>query len=316
MLRTKLYFDVNDTEFFNRLKQYILANYGMYFEITENAEIGPGVCIISDYINRRNRKGIFLIKEDKGDISKYCCASDICLALMKANNIGNGKKVSHGNNGPIMICVTSASGGVGKSTVSKAMSCNFATSGKKVLYVNPNPFSSYEQIFIEAEKNSYTRLRYYVRKKSGDISTLIRGLASRDAERRVDFIVNSKPSVDGFIKKDEASWLMTELGSRCPYDIIIFDIPSYPGDGHLEIMKYANRNFLVYSLLTNEKHKVYHRFLKSSGVNNIYDVANFTDTGDNSIPEAEGIFNRHPENFWSAIDRLCKTVGEKNEISN
>lgn len=316
MLRTKLYFDVRDTEFFDRLKQYILANYGMYFEITEEADISSGTCIISDHINRRNRKGIFLIKEEKGDVSKYCCASDICLALMKANNIGHGKKASYGNNGPITICVTSASGGVGKSIISKAMSCNFAISGKKVLYINPNPFSSCENIFNETEKNSYTRLRYYARKKSGDISTLIKGLASRDAERRVDFIVNSKPSVDGFIKKNEASWLMTEICTRCPYDIVVFDVPSYPGEGHIEIMKHSSKNFLVYSPLPDEKHKVYHRFLNECGVNNIFGVANYTDKGDNPIPEAEGIFSRHPENFWRAIDRLCKTAGEKNEISN
>ncbi len=109
---------------------------------------------------------------------------------------------------------------------------------------------------------------------------------------------------------------MTELGGRCPYDIIIFDVPSYPGDGHIEIMKHSNVNFLVYSRLPNEKHKTYYRFLKTDGINNIYDVANFTNTGDNPIPEAEGIFSRHPENFWNAIDRLCKTVGEQNEISN
>ena len=316
MLRTKLYFDVKDTEYFNRLKQYILANYGMYFEITENAEIGSGVCIVSDYINRRNRKGIFLIKEDKGDVSKYCRASDICVALMKANEIGNGRKVSAGNDGPMMICITSASGGVGKSTVSKAMSCSFALSGKKVLYINPNPFSSCEDIFIETEKNSYTRLRYHVRKKSGDISTLIKGLASRDAERRVDFIINNKPSADGFIKKDEAVWMMTEMSGGCPYEIIVFDIPSYPGEGHIEIMKHVNRNFLLHSLLPDEKHRVYRRFLESAGVNNICDVANFTDAGDNSVPKAEGIFNRHPENFWSAIDSLCRSIGEKNESSN
>ena len=245
MLRTKLYFDVKDTEFFDRLKQYILANYGMYFEITEDKENNSEVCTISDHINKRNRKGIFLIKEEKGDISKYCCASDICLALMKANNIGYSKKTSRENNRPIMICVTSSSGGVGKSTLSKAMSVNFAVSGKKVLYINPNPFSSSEKIFNEIGKNSYTRFRYYTRKKSGDIATLIKGIASRDAEKRVDFIVNSKPSVDGFIKKNEASWLMTELSRSCPYDIVIFDIPSYPGDGHIEIMKHANWNEIL-----------------------------------------------------------------------
>lgn len=316
MLRTKLYFDVKDTEYFERLQQYIMANFNMYFEITENAEIESGVCIVSDYINRRNRKGIFLIKEEKGDISKYCCASDICSELMKVNKIGNGKKVVMGNKGPIIICVTSASGGVGKSTIAKAMSCSLALSGKKVLYINPNPFSSCENIFPEHEKNSFTRLRYFSRKKNEDISALIKGLVSRDSERRVDFIVNSKPSADGFIKKDEVAWLVAELRSGCPYDIIIFDIPSYPGEGHLELMKRSNNNFLLYSLLPDEKHRVYRSFLESNGINNIYDVANFTDSGENAIPESEGIFSRNPENFWSAVRKICKTLGEINEISS
>ena len=316
MIKTQLYFDVEDTEYFKWFRQYLLANYHMYFEVIEEYSRDTGVCIVSDYINKRNNRGVFIIKEEKGDVQKYSRASKICAELMKFNNLGAEKQLEQGRPGPLITGVTSAAGGVGKSVVSQAISCSFAQKGKKVLYINPDPFSTFEEIFKDTDKNAWTQLRYYIRKKDGDISTRIRSLAGRSGGRRVDYIVNCSPSADGFISEGESAWLMNQLNESRAYDAIVFDIPSYPGNGHIEILKRADAKFIVYSRESDERHLNFRRYLEKQGVAGIIDVANFTQTGEFHIPEAEDIFQSHPMAFWKAIDGLCKTAGEKHEISN
>lgn len=316
MVRTQLYFDVKDKEYFNRLSQYIIANYGMYFEIIDSAEKESPVCTVSDYINKRNRRGIFLIKEEKGDISKYSSASEICSALMEFNDFGSENSAIKSKNETLTLCVISAAGGAGKSIIAQALCCNYALKGKKALYINTNPFSAHEQIFTDKKKNAYTRLRFYIRKMSGDISTRLKSIACTDAKRRVDYIINESPSSDGLIKVDEASWFMTEIKKGCCYDVILFDMSSYPGDGQIEIMKRASGTFLVYKKNPDDKHNAFRRFLVSGGVNNITDVANFSNNGKNPVPESEGIFTQNPPKFWNAVNDLCKFTEVNNEISN
>lgn len=316
MARIKLYFDVEDKEYFRRLEEYILANFSMYFEISDKKEAGPGTCIVSDYINKRNRKGVFLVKKEKGDISKFKSAFEICSVLLKMNSIGPCSTAFPGKRGPMIVCVTSASGGAGKTTIAKAMSCEFASKGRKVLYINPNPFSSSEPVFNEKEKNSYSRLRYYISKEDENIIGRIKSLASHDAQRRVDYIVNKIPSPDGFLNAREAAWMMEGIVNNCPYNTVVFDIPSYPGEGHIEIMKYSHRNFIVLPGPSDEKYNAYQTFIKSNGVGSIVEVNNFSNEGENPIPRVLDIFTARPLEFWNAIAGLCFLSEEKYENSN
>ena len=139
MTKTQLYFDIEDKEYFERLQQYISANYGTYFEITDSLGDEQQVCTVSDYINKRNRKWIFLIKEEKGDASKYSSASEICSLLMEFNDFGAEDRTIKYKKGLVTICLTSAAGGAGKSLISQAVCCCLALTGKKVLYINPTP---------------------------------------------------------------------------------------------------------------------------------------------------------------------------------
>ena len=313
MAKTKLFFDVKDKEYFARLQHYILANYGMYFEITDDRDDEPGTYIVSDYINRRNKKDVFLIKEQKGDISKFSGASEICSALMKLNNQESINAIPAGIGGPVIFCVTSAAGGVGKTTIAQAMCCSLALEGRNVLYMNFNPFSSNEYIFSESGRNSLTRLRYYLKKKEGDIAARIKSLASRNIERRIDFLVNEAPSADGFISREETSRMIRGLICGQPYDAVVFDIPSYPGEGHIEIMRQAVKNLLIYSGEPDNKYSEFRKFLEIKGVNHIINVANFSGPGENSVPRADGIFSTHPEAFWKAVNKLCELPEGKNE---
>ena len=316
MAKTKLFFDVKDNEYFARLQQYILANYGMYFEIIDEGNNDPETYTVSDYVNRRNKKDVFLIKEQKGDISKFRGASEICSALMKMNNSESKNTMPTGTAGPVFFCVTSAAGGTGKTTIAQAMCCSLALKGRNVLYMNFNPFSSNEYIFTESDRNSLTRLRYYLKKTEGDIAARIKSLVSRNIERRIDFIVNEAPSADGFISKEETLRMIRGLICNQSYDSIVFDIPSYPGEGHIEIMKQAVKNLLIYSGEPDNKHSAFRKFLEAKGVNHIIDVTNFSGSGENPVPRADDIFSTHPEAFWKAVSKLCELPEGKNEKRN
>lgn len=313
MLKTKLFFDVKDTEYFNRLQEYILANYGMYFEITDDKNATGATCTVSDYINRRNKRDVFLIKDEKGDISKYSCASEICSAIMLLNNTGNESISLNAASKTKFICVSSASGGAGKSTIAQSLCCNFSIEGHKVLYLNLNPFSTCEYLCEKSGRNDLTRLRYYLDKNDEGTMPGFKALVSRNAERRVDYIVNDNPSADGFIGKNEVPVLLKHLDQCGLYEKVVFDIPSYPGEGHIEIMKGAGVNLLIYINGPDEKHQKFLGLLKQSGINNIIEVANLTQNGENSIPKADNIFSAHPTVYWESIARLCR-VAEGNDV--
>jgi hypothetical protein len=312
MTRTKLYFDVRDNDYFERLGQYIMANYGMYFEITDDKDKWPDAYTVSDYINRRNKKGVFLIKEDKGDVYKFSPASEVCSGLMKVTNPAHGNMLPS-KEAALAIGVTSAAGGAGKSVISKAISCRLAEKGMKVLYINFNPFSTNDCFFPGQNINSLTRLRYYLRKNDCGISSKIKELASRNAGKRIDFIVNDKPSGDGFISSGEAVLLMNELAGGTPYDAVVFDLSSYPDDGQVEIMKRSSVNILVCKYKIDERHIEFRKFLEKKGVCRITEVLNFCSRGDSCIPEARDIFSEYPGVFWNAVGRLCVKLEEKHD---
>ncbi|MDX1357213.1 MAG: hypothetical protein R3232_00125 [Clostridia bacterium] len=313
MARTKLTFDVMDIEYFERLGRYISANYGMYFEITDEKDSASETFVISDYINRRNSKGVFLVKEDKGDVSKFSPASEICAGLMEFTNPGTCSPAAKGN--ILTISVTSVAGGAGKSVISKAICCHLAEKGQKILYINFNPFSTHDGFFSENDKNSLTRLRYYLSKNDEDIMSRIKSLASRNVEKRIDYINNKEPSEDGFISITEASNLVDGLSGNIVYDSIVFDLSSYPESGQMEIMRRSSANILVCRKAVDDRHTSFRKYLEKNGVSRIFEVMNFNNSGDSCIPEAKDIFTAYPGVFWNAIDRLCKKLEEKNGIS-
>ena len=302
MSGTKLYFDIKDREYFDRLKDYIRINYGMYFEISEEKPSDGKYCIVSDYINRRNRKDVFLIKDKKGDVCKYEKASVICSELLK--RIGVGDIAKPGESEPVIICVASASGGNGRTTISQAMCCSFASRGYRVLYINPDPLAVKDGIFREEKKNGFSMLRYYLGKNDTVDSSVIKTIASRDAVKRVDYIANRRPGADGFMTGSESCELKKALkGSE--YDMLVMDMPSYPAEGHLDLMKSAGCNLVIKQEGLSQRHKAYKKYLESMGISITAEVVNFSEEGEYQIPEAEDIFNTMPIGFWNSIKQLC-----------
>ncbi|MDX1358868.1 MAG: hypothetical protein R3232_08560 [Clostridia bacterium] len=267
-----LYFDVRDTEYFKRLAEYMIFNYWRYFKVAESREADEGVCIISDYLNRRNRKNVFLIREKGGDISKYSSASAICTALIEKFSSDKAAAGYPGRGETRITCVTSSEGGTGKTTVSKALARLLSEKGLRVSYINPDPFSSEGEGAPGNSVNGYTRFRFHLRKNEGDIPALMEAMAKRNERYRFDQLLNDKPSPDGFMDKGEAALLANSMACGCGYDEIIMDIPPYPSEGHLELMHRADINVLLRGR-DEVKHGKFKGFLESSGVECIYEMS-------------------------------------------
>lgn len=308
MIKANLYFDTKDNEYFNKLKEYIAINYQSYFKLTDNRSELKNGYIISDYLNKRNNRNMILIKDTGGDICKYTKASEICAFLLERCSRDFKSVVLAGNNATRIICVTSALGGAGKSIVAKALCCKLSQKGKKVLYINADPFSTGEHPLGESEKNLYTELRYFIRKNKNDIGLITKSLAIKDELTRVDYIVNGLPSHDGFMEINEAERFAAKMQGNSDYQFITIDLPSHLNAGHLALMKFSSSNIVVLKHPICKRQDNFLRFLKLKDVENISKVDNFSETGEIHLPRTENIFKDYPDKFWDGIECLYDSL--------
>ncbi|MFO7611118.1 MAG: AAA family ATPase [Clostridia bacterium] len=310
MKKMNLYFDVRDTEYFERLKKYILLNNGNLLGIVDAKEELNGGYVVSDYLNKRNTRNIIIMGEGKEELSKYQKASAVCSFFLGRYSEDAGELIATGGSGARIICVTSALGGAGKSTVSKAICCRLAERGRKVLYANFDPFSSGEMVFGQSDINNYTRMRYFMRKHEGDMAARIKSLAVRDERRRVDYISNGRPSMDGPIEAVEAEWVASAISGTPIYEYAVLDMPSCPSEGNITLMKEASLNIIIRKEETGRRQQNFIEYLKGLEIGKVIEVDNFSEDGKYAIPSSEGIFEAYPQRFWSRIDLICSSVEE------
>lgn len=307
MEKVNLCFDVNDIEYFEKLKEYIMLNYQTYFNIVPGKDELNGGYLISDYLNKRNNKNILIFGNGNCDVYKFQKASEICSAILekysKEYNLNEALPVKE--NSLKIVCVTSALGGAGKSTVAKAICCKFAEWGKKAIYINPDSFATGETVFSEGNENAFTRLRYCIRKENKNINAVMESLISREETRRVDYIVNASPSADGFMQKNEVNWFVSKIIRNCTYDLMVIDIPSYLSEGHIEFLKLSAVNVVVLIESMGKRQQNFMDYLKKREIPNIIEVFNFTESKDISLPKTEKIFNMYPNKYWDCIEKLC-----------
>ncbi|MBN2558526.1 MAG: AAA family ATPase [Clostridia bacterium] len=310
MKKMNLYFDVRDTEYFERLKKYILLNNGNLLGIAKAREELNGGYLVSDYLNKRNTRNIIIFGEGKDELSKYQKASAICNVFLDRYSEDSGEYIEAGKGGARIICVTSALGGAGKSTASKAICCRLAERGRKVLYVNLDSLSSGETVFGQAESNNCTRMRYFMRKHEGEMAARIKSLAARDERRRVDYISNGRPSMDGPIEEAEAEWFASAVTGSSIYEYVVLDIPSCLSEGHIKLMKEASLNIIIRRGETGRRQRNFSEYLESLAIKKVIEASNFSEDGEYAIPSSEGIFEAYPRKYWICIDLLCDLVEE------
>jgi len=306
MERIPIYIDVSDTEFFERLGDYIRLNYSRYFKIVKDNEAELGFTI-TDYLNRRNSHSIITIKESGGDIDKFQKADDICISLLKLTHGDAVFSRKLNEKGPKVICVTSALGGIGKTTVAKALAKCALSRGFRVLYINTDPTSAGEVPTRGKQSNSLTKLHHILMEKDKETGLLLKSVSLVSSEGGYDCIVNHIPSPDSIISGKCMEKLIAAAKMDTFHDFIFIDFPSYLSESLLELAKGVSIMIVVLSNGKNDREEEFKKFLEVYCSQKIVPVINRKRGGKNGLPCFEG---RVPSSeFINSVEDVFKSLG-------
>jgi len=268
MIKTRIIFDVKDVEFFNKLKSYILLNYNNVIEYSEkNYEY-----IISD--KPIHKENYIIISDINFDIYKYQKASKICSLIINKTNIDNKNddKNNLAKKSPIILAITSACGGVGKTYISQQLAQSLAKENYKVLYILLDSFSPLDGQFKDENEYDISKLIYYLLQKK-DVNKAIEAIKTYDHINDVHYIRSLYPSLDGFMELQTAQYLIKGINSNNIYDYIIFDIPSYLTQANIEMMKHSHIVFFI-NKYNSEREKIFLKFLNQKATTTCYEITN------------------------------------------
>lgn len=296
-----LYFDVKDTEYFKRLEQFISLNYSRY--LTVNKEKEKADYLVTDYLNKRNSKTIITIKDYYGDISKYQRATQICIELI--NQVFRDTDIPEDQNGtkPMVYCITSAKGGAGKTTVSKAIAKYSAGTGRDVLYINPDPASAGEMDMPKNSGNGITKLLYYLKTNRIKSGILLSELAQPCKTGSYDCVVNTNASPDCLLDSDFADRLMDAVLRDELHDIVIIDFPSYLADSLLNILQRADIGLIISGNASCAREQLFNQYILSKSKDNIIVINNRCTTGEYFLPSDN---SSDSGEFYSALVKIIK----------
>lgn len=303
-----IYFDVEDREYFERLEEYIRLNFLRYFRVCNKTEESDFV--ITDYLNKRNRRNIITIKESDGDIKKFQRASEICIGLVGIIYKNTDLSIEQDRRGPVIVCVTSAQGGAGKTRISTALAKYAASIGREVLYINLDPSSSGEVRMTENSENSLTKLQYFLENNHEISGILLKKLSFPVAEGAYECISNIHPAPDSLIDSKGADRLIEVAKADEFHELIIMDVPSFLSDTLLKLIQGANMSILITSREKTLREEGFTDYLSTHCQGKIMVVKNRCSDSYDSVPSDDG--TESGERFCKAITNIYRCLG--NEI--
>lgn len=300
-----IYFEVEDKEYFRRLEEYIRFNFTAFFHVCQKTEESDYV--ITDYLNKRNSRNIISIKESDGDIKKFQRASGICLDLVGI--IYKNTEISKESSGvdPLIICVTSALGGAGKTRIAKALAKHAAAIGREVLYINLDPSSAGEIERGESAGNDLTKLQYFLENNSKISGTLLKEVSNPVIDGAYDCIANVRPVPDCFIGSKVADRLMEAARADEFHNLIIMDVPSFLSDTLLKLIQEANIGILITGREITRREQGFMDYISTHCQDKIMVVKNRCSDNDNSVPAYDG--KESGERFYKAITNIYRSLG-------
>ncbi|MCL2391202.1 MAG: hypothetical protein FWC66_01175 [Oscillospiraceae bacterium] len=209
-MRTKLLIASADVGYAEHLSNYISEHYRSTIEVSmfrtqksladlpENQRFDAAlfdVDLLEGFDTSRIVLPVLLVSEDAEEstgfenfetISKYQRISAIVSELLsKCAKITKYSGDPDSNNANI-TAVWSPSGGVGKTTVALSYAASRAAVGKRVLYLNLEPFSSVPAYFNDSGK-SISAAFEMLENAQGNLQMLIRGICQQDREAGVAY---------------------------------------------------------------------------------------------------------------------------------
>lgn len=181
-------------------------------------------------------------------ISKFQKADLIYKQILRifSENSSNitGMHFDEHDNGKI-IAFQSPAGGTGCSTAAAACAVNFATKGKKVLYLNLEKFGSADVFFSSDGTSDFSDIIYAIKSKKGNIALKLESAVKQDPTG-VYFYSAPKMALDmAELTPEEIKQLISDLKLFGGYDYIIVDFKFSINKKTLDILKDCNSIVLI-----------------------------------------------------------------------
>lgn len=144
-----------------------------------------------------------------------------------------------------MYCFFPISGGVGASTAAVACAKYIAKHGKRVLYMNLDPFADTKCYFSADGTYDFSDVIYAVKSKRNNISVKLESTVKQDSSG-VYYYESSKMVLDHMeLTAEELEILLQTIKMTGAYDYIILDSNFDLCEGNKQVLKIANRTVLV-----------------------------------------------------------------------
>lgn len=154
-----------------------------------------------------------------------------------------------------IISFLSPAGGTGCTTAAVACACNFASKGKKTLFLSLETFGSSDVFFHGEGANDFSDVIYAIKSKKGNMSLKLESTVKQD-ESGVYYYSATKTALDmQELKAAEIKKLLADLKLFGAYDYIILDFDFALDEETLDVLKESNRIVLVSdgSAIANQK---------------------------------------------------------------
>lgn len=245
------------TDFFDKIELEIISDrnyFEEFFSKPQNAEI----LIVSDELydsslQRHSILNVFVMMEqleegDTGDLNvnrlfKYTSIKEIFNEI-----IGKSSVVLNGSNTEKketqIILVTSAAGGVGKTTVAMGIAASLSMNYKRVLYINASRLQSFQ--YLLDNNTNLTSPEVYLKltnKITDDIYKEIKHVIRKELFSYIPAFKASLMSLG--IEFSMYKKLAQSVCRSGDYDFIIMDVDNLFGEELIELIDVANRVIVV-----------------------------------------------------------------------
>lgn len=263
----------------DKVEIYSFSDEAIAMKSLKNAKID--VFIASDVydidISKVPKKCGFAYFVDSPDIDTYKDQRTICkfqkaemiykeaLGIV-SDKVSDSTSIKFDSDSPVsLITFTSASGGVGCSTVAAAYARYLVSRGIKTLYINMEQFGSANSFFSGEGQFDFRDVVFAVKRKKSNLSLKLESIVKHDASG-VYFFSTSENALDVLeLNQEDVATLFDELKLIGSYNYIVLDINFNLSEMTVEILKKSNRIVFVSdgSDISNNKFERAYRAIES-----------------------------------------------------
>lgn len=211
--------------------------------------------LYNEEINEKHCKSVILLVDsvdntNKKSIYKYQKADQIKRLLLQEYDKNSDQRINilNSSNKCKLICVYSASGAAGKTTMAYNLALQYSMKAKKVLYISLETYSSLD-IFNENEASKgLIYILYLIKNKLPNIQMKLNTMIANDHNTNINYIereINVLEYKD--IRVEDFELLSDFIRNQTEYEAVILDLDSSLNEVVLGAFKFSDVIVNVYS---------------------------------------------------------------------